>query len=102
MRRAGVKLVLRHRPARQPVHAASVASSRCAREVYTPLELLRQATSNAAEMMMQRGQIGCVAEGAHADLLVVDGDPLADIGLVAADGAKLRAIVRGGRWSRTC
>ena len=65
-------------------------------EVYTPLELLRQATSIAAEMMMQAGQLGCVAEGAHADLIVVDGDPLADIGLVAADGARLSVIVRGG------
>jgi imidazolonepropionase-like amidohydrolase len=65
-------------------------------QVYTPLELLRQATSIAAEMMMQGGRLGCVGEGAHADLIVVDGDPLADIGLVAADGAKLSVIVRGG------
>ena len=40
-------------------------------------------------------QLGCITEGAHADLIVVDGDPLADIGLVAADGAKLSVIVRG-------
>ena len=59
------------------------------REVFTPLELLRQATSTAAGMMMMEGQIGCVAEGAFADLIVVDGDPLTDIGLVAADGAQL-------------
>jgi imidazolonepropionase-like amidohydrolase len=65
-------------------------------QVYTPLELLRQATSIAAEMMMQAGRLGCIAEGAHADLIVVDGDPLADIGLVAADGAGLSVIVRGG------
>jgi imidazolonepropionase-like amidohydrolase len=66
------------------------------REVFTPLELLRQATSVAAEMMMMEGRIGCIAPGAFADLIVVDGDPLKDIGLVAADGAHLRAIVRGG------
>jgi imidazolonepropionase-like amidohydrolase len=42
------------------------------------------------------GQIGCVAPGAHADLLVVDGDPLKDIGLLAADGRNLRAIIRAG------
>jgi imidazolonepropionase-like amidohydrolase len=66
------------------------------REVFTPLELLRQATSIAAEMMMMEGQLGCIAPGAHADLIVVEGDPLKDIGLLAADGRNLRAIVRGG------
>ena len=65
-------------------------------QVFTPVELLRQATSVAADMMMQGGKLGCVAEGAHADLIVVDGDPLADIGFLAADGARLSVIVRGG------
>jgi imidazolonepropionase-like amidohydrolase len=65
-------------------------------EVFTPVEILRQATSVPAEMMMMRGQIGCIEPGAHADLLVVDGDPLKDIALLAADGRRLRAIVRAG------
>jgi imidazolonepropionase-like amidohydrolase len=65
-------------------------------EVFTPLELLRQATSINAELMMQEGKLGCIAPGAHADLLVVDGDPLRDISLLAADGKNLRMIVRGG------
>lgn len=65
-------------------------------QVFTPLELLRQATSTAAEMMMLDGRIGCIAPGAQADLLVVDGDPLTDIGLLAANGRHLRCIVRGG------
>lgn len=64
--------------------------------VFTPLELLRQATSQAAGLLMMAGQIGCIAPGAQADLLLVDGDPLADIGLLAADGRHLAAIVRGG------
>jgi imidazolonepropionase-like amidohydrolase len=66
------------------------------REVFTPLELLRQATSVPAEMMRMEGRIGCIAPGAFADLLVVEGDPLQDIGLLAAGGRHLRAIVRGG------
>jgi imidazolonepropionase-like amidohydrolase len=64
--------------------------------VFTPLELLRQATSVNAELMMQQGKLGCIAPGAHADLLVVDGDPLKDISLLAANGKNLRLIVRGG------
>jgi imidazolonepropionase-like amidohydrolase len=66
------------------------------REVFSPLELLRQATSVNAELMMQQGRLGCIAPGAHADLLVVDGDPLKDISLLAANGKNLRMIVRGG------
>jgi imidazolonepropionase-like amidohydrolase len=65
-------------------------------EVFTPLELLRQATSTNAEMMLQQGKLGCIAPGAYADLLVVDGDPLQDISLLAANGKNLRMIVRGG------
>jgi imidazolonepropionase-like amidohydrolase len=65
-------------------------------EVFTPLELLRQATSVNAELMMQQGKLGCIAPGAHADLLVVDGDPLRDISLLAADGKNLRLIVKAG------
>ena len=65
-------------------------------QVFTPLEVLRQATSGSAEVLMQEGLLGCVAPGAHADLLVVDGDPLTDIGLLAASGARLDLIMRGG------
>jgi imidazolonepropionase-like amidohydrolase len=65
-------------------------------DVFSPLDILRQATSTSAEMMMMTGRLGCVAAGAHADLLVVDGDPLQDISLLAADGRNLRVIARGG------
>ncbi len=65
-------------------------------EVFTPVEILRQATSIAAEMMMMEGRIGCVRPGADADLIVVDGDPLKDVTLLAANGARLASIVRGG------
>jgi imidazolonepropionase-like amidohydrolase len=65
-------------------------------EVFTPLEMLRQATSMGAEILMQEGRLGCVRPEAHADLIVVDGDPLKDIGLLAADGHKLDLIMRAG------
>jgi len=66
------------------------------KEIFTPLELLRQATSIPAELMMLEGKIGCVKPGAFADLIVVDGDPLKDINLLASDGKKLSMIVRAG------
>jgi imidazolonepropionase-like amidohydrolase len=70
------------------------------REVFSPVEILRQATSINAEMMQQAGRLGCIAPGAAADLLVVDGDPLADIGCIAEDGKHLRAVVRKGELVR--
>jgi hypothetical protein len=42
------------------------------------------------------GELGCVAPGALADLILVDGDPLSDIGLLEARGEHLALIVRGG------
>jgi len=65
-------------------------------EVFTPLEMLRQATSIGAEILMQEDKLGCVKPEAFADLIVVDGDPLKDIGLLAADGRKLDLIMRAG------
>jgi imidazolonepropionase-like amidohydrolase len=69
-------------------------------EVFTPLEILRQATSTAANILMQEGRLGCIAPGARADLIVVDGDPLADIGLLASDGRNLDLIMRAGALVR--
>jgi imidazolonepropionase-like amidohydrolase len=46
--------------------------------------------------MNHEGRLGCVAPEAFADLLVVDGDPLKDIKLLAADGAHLKLIMRAG------
>ena len=65
-------------------------------QVFTPVEMLRQATSIAAEMMMLEGRLGCVAVGAYADLLLVDGDPLADISLLTDKGRRFDVIMRGG------
>jgi imidazolonepropionase-like amidohydrolase len=73
---------------------------RIRKEVFTPLEILRQATSINAALLMQEGKLGCIAAGAHADLLVVDGDPLKDIELLADDGRNLRLIMRAGELVR--
>ena len=66
------------------------------REVFSPLEILRQVTSVNAEILQQQDRLGCIKPGAHADLLVVDGDPLKDIGLLADNGKQLRLIMRAG------
>jgi imidazolonepropionase-like amidohydrolase len=66
-------------------------------EMQSPLEVLRSATIVAADLLKMTGHVGVVAPGAHADLLIVDGDPLQDIELLADPVAHLRAVVQGGR-----
>jgi len=70
------------------------------RDVFSPLEILRQATSINASLLQKDGELGCIKAGAHADLIVVDGDPLRDIMLLAANGQSLRLIMRAGELIR--
>jgi len=60
-----------------------------------PLDVLRWATRNGAELMGLGEHVGTIEAGKLADLLVVDGDPVADI-TVLQDTDKLLAIMKGG------
>ncbi len=60
------------------------------------VDVIRWATRHGAELMGRDHELGTVAEGKLADLLVVDGDPLADVA-VLKDKTKLLAIVKGGK-----
>jgi imidazolonepropionase-like amidohydrolase len=47
-----------------------------------PAEALQSATLHAAEVLGATGELGVIAPGAHADIVVVDGDPTADVTLL--------------------
>ena len=66
------------------------------KEVFTPFEILHQATAVNAEILMEPDRLGCIREGAFADLLVVNGNPLEDISLLEQNGAALAVIIRKG------
>jgi imidazolonepropionase-like amidohydrolase len=68
-------------------------------EVQEPIAVLRSATSVNAEIIQQKGQLGVIRAGAHADLLVLDGNPVENPGLFATPGAML-VIMKGGRFVR--
>ncbi|WP_129778321.1 metal-dependent hydrolase family protein [Peristeroidobacter soli] len=68
-------------------------------EVFSPVEILRQATSNNAAILQHEGKLGCVAPDAYADLIVVDGDPLKNLSLLA-EGRHLSVIMRAGEFIR--
>jgi imidazolonepropionase-like amidohydrolase len=59
-------------------------------------EIIASATTLGARMCRMEGEIGVLAPGAHADLLVVDGDPYADIGVLARAQRHIAAIMRAG------
>jgi imidazolonepropionase-like amidohydrolase len=66
----------------------------------TPAEILQSATSVAARLLCRERDIGVVAEGAFADLLIVDGDPTLDLAMLAEPDRGLRVIMQGGRSIR--
>ena len=71
---------------------------------YTPAEVLVSATSGNAELLAlcgfrnpYPGRLGVVEPGALADLLLVDGDPIANIDLLADPDRSLLVIMKDGR-----
>jgi len=70
---------------------------------FTPVEILRQATSNGGKLLSlanvknpyKQGKLGVIEEGAYADMLLVDGNPLEDI-TVAVNPDNFRIIMKDG------
>jgi imidazolonepropionase-like amidohydrolase len=59
----------------------------------TPAQALATATTNAAALLGREKELGAVAPGFYADLVAVEGDPLADI---AAVTDRVRWVMKGG------
>ena len=64
---------------------------------FSPLEAIQAATQAGGELMGEPGRLGVIAEGAFADLLLVDGDPVADIALLQ-DRERLLAVMKDGAF----
>lgn len=62
-----------------------------------PLDVLRSATINAAELLGKGDQLGLIAPGWMADLVAVDGDPTRDIGELR----NIRFVMKGGKIVRS-
>ena len=96
---AGVKLglgtdlfgVLHGREMRELVLRAGITGA---------LNTLRSATAINAELIGMAGQLGVVEAGALADLLVVDGDPVAKIELFLDPAKNVHAIMKNGRFAK--
>jgi imidazolonepropionase-like amidohydrolase len=69
--------------------------------VQPAIDAIRAATVTAAELLGCAGELGVVAEGARADLLVLDADPSFDIEVLADIDEHLVSVIQGGRVVHT-
>ena len=79
-----------------PLYTRNLSEFALRSEVFTPVEILRQATSINASLLQRTGELGCIAPGALADLVAVDGDPLRDIGVMSRGPAGMPLVMKGG------
>lgn len=65
----------------------------------TPAEVLSWGTKNAGAALLDGEDVlGVIAPGALADLIVIDGDPLVDLSLLARPREALKAVIRDGSF----
>jgi imidazolonepropionase-like amidohydrolase len=83
-----------------PMHRHQLLEFALRGEVQPPIDVIRAATINAAALFRRTGELGVVAPGARADLLVVDGDPLRDLAVLRDPARNLRAILKDGVFVR--
>ena len=69
--------------------------------VQSPAEILQGATAVAARLLRAEGQVGTLAAGALADVLVVEGDPTQSVAMWADPAAGIRLLMQGGRVVRS-
>nr|WP_260173758.1 amidohydrolase family protein [Nocardioides albus] len=69
-------------------------------EVQSSIDVIRSATTTAAELTNLTGKVGVIAPDAHADLLVVDGDPITDISVLTRPDKYLDIVMRAGQIYR--
>ena len=60
----------------------------------TPYQAILAGTRNAAEILNAAGEFGTVSVGKRADLILVEGNPLADV----ANAARRVGVMVRGRW----
>jgi len=61
-------------------------------------DVIRSATLDAARVMRMEGRVGTIAPGAHADLVMVKGNPLEDVALLDGQGEHLDVIMKDGHF----
>ena len=93
-KRAGVKMAYSTDLSKCPEYQSDEFLIRA--EILKPAEIIHSATMIGAEVVRMPGKIGVIAEGAYADMLAVDGNPLEDIALLTEQGKHMPLILKEG------
>ena len=67
---------------------------------FTPMEAIRSATLYGGQIMMKPKELGTIADGFLADLLLVDGDPLANLSILR-DPKRILAVMKDGVFAKS-
>ncbi|WP_422098939.1 amidohydrolase family protein [Variovorax sp.] len=66
---------------------------------FTPMEAIRSTTLYGGQIMMRPDELGLVKEGYLADLMLVDGDPLANLSILR-DAKRILAVMKDGEFAK--
>ena len=66
---------------------------------FTPMEAIRSCTVYGGQIMMRGNELGAVKDGYLADLLLVDGDPLANLSILR-DPKRILAVMKDGVFAK--
>jgi len=66
---------------------------------FTPMEAIRSTTLYGGQVMMRPHELGVVKEGYLADLMLVDGDPLANLAILR-DPKRILAVMKDGVFAK--
>ena len=99
-RRAGVKIGMGTDLFGTEFHEMQASEMRFRSAVDRPIDILRSATSVNAEIAQRGDDLGRVAAGYLADLLVLDSNPLDDVSVFERYRSEMAMVMKGGAFIR--
>ena len=66
-------------------------------QVQSNIEVIRSATIYSAKLLQMEDRIGVIQEGAYADLIVLNKNPLNDLNILANEN-EIKAVMKNGKW----
>ena len=78
------------------LHTHQLDELRLRSEVDSPFEVLHSATAINAALLQRPDELGCLREGAYADMLIVDGNPLEDLDVLREDATSPPVVLKDG------